>query len=454
MQVSLSTFVDFLAPAERVRAVRLGWQQHGRPYDPAPTQTDLELEHTLMRWVADSRSGRGPARSGGDQELAATVLGVLSGPAIRDLKVSALTTRLLDLEISLRPVVEATLDGQAVLIYVYLGPRPATPDTIRGAISLIEHRQQEIGQPRPALVLDVPSGGRLCRPADGMRMAELEQVASRFRAMVLRFGRLADKANIYSYLPDTVDIPGWDLNQLNWSGVRRVFDAGCGAGRHLARLSSVTTAEAVGMDPSVGAVTKARDNSRSGDVQVVAGQLEQLPFAAGRFDAVLAMQMLYNLPDLDRGLAEVRRVLAPGGRLLAATNSLHNLEELNDLFGQAVQYATGRAWTGTEVDLIQARFTVENGSDQLRRHFATVDLRRFEQSVPITSAEAVAAHISSSRVWREGAAQGTVPWDRVTNAAGEIAAERIAMDGSFVATIRQGVFICSDPFKSGQSTDP
>ena len=46
-----------------------------------------------------------------------------------------------------------------------------------------------------------------------------------------------------------------------------------------------------------------------------------LPFAAGTFDAVLAMHMLYHAPDVTAAVVELRRVLRPGGVVLASTLS-------------------------------------------------------------------------------------------------------------------------------------
>jgi len=62
--------------------------------------------------------------------------------------------------------------------------------------------------------------------------------------------------------------------------------------------------------------------SRAGShVFLIAGDAQWLPFADASFDCILAMHMLYHVPDRDLAIAEMRRVLRPGGVLLALTNS-------------------------------------------------------------------------------------------------------------------------------------
>src|SRR5262249_46793293 len=51
---------------------------------------------------------------------------------------------------------------------------------------------------------------------------------------------------------------------------------------------------------------------------------EQLPFAAGSFDTVVTTLSLCTIPDVDRALAEIRRVLAPGGQYLFMEHGLHH----------------------------------------------------------------------------------------------------------------------------------
>ena len=56
---------------------------------------------------------------------------------------------------------------------------------------------------------------------------------------------------------------------------------------------------------------------RAQGVVDVWGDGQRLPFANGRFDTVLSLEVLEHLPDPDRCVAELARVLAPGGTLLA-----------------------------------------------------------------------------------------------------------------------------------------
>ncbi len=66
--------------------------------------------------------------------------------------------------------------------------------------------------------------------------------------------------------------------------------------------------------------------STSLGVAAILADVRDLPFADGSFDAVVAAWMLYHVSPLEKGLAEVARVLKPEGRLVAITNGKAHLE--------------------------------------------------------------------------------------------------------------------------------
>jgi SAM-dependent methyltransferase len=101
-----------------------------------------------------------------------------------------------------------------------------------------------------------------------------------------------------------------------------VLELGCGSGRLLARVTArVQRGFAAGIDPSPLMVRHARFRNRRyierGILEVAQGTSDDLSrFADGRFDAVYGLHVVYFWTAPQRDLAEVRRVLRPGGKLV------------------------------------------------------------------------------------------------------------------------------------------
>jgi demethylmenaquinone methyltransferase/2-methoxy-6-polyprenyl-1,4-benzoquinol methylase len=92
----------------------------------------------------------------------------------------------------------------------------------------------------------------------------------------------------------------------------RVLDACCGTG-DLALAGLAAGGAVTGLDFSEPMLERARRKSEA--VDWVRGDLLELPFAEGSFDAATVGFGVRNVTDLERALAELRRVLRPGGRL-------------------------------------------------------------------------------------------------------------------------------------------
>jgi ubiquinone/menaquinone biosynthesis methyltransferase len=94
----------------------------------------------------------------------------------------------------------------------------------------------------------------------------------------------------------------------------RMLDLACGTG-DIAYLLAARGARVTGLDVTPGMLRLAR--AKGHGVRFVAGDMMALPFPAARFDVVTAGYGIRNVPELAPALAEIRRVLRPGGVFLS-----------------------------------------------------------------------------------------------------------------------------------------
>jgi SAM-dependent methyltransferase len=134
--------------------------------------------------------------------------------------------------------------------------------------------------------------------------------------------------------------------------LRPVLDVGCGDGALHRQLPDDWPW--VGADRSPTMLARAPK-------PVALADARQLPFPDGSFGAVAMLWMLYHLPDPEAAIAEARRVLRPGGLLMACTNSQHDSPELTHVYSIGV-----------------VTFNAENAPDLVGRHFEDVELDRWD----------------------------------------------------------------------------
>lgn len=157
------------------------------------------------------------------------------------------------------------------------------------------------------------------------------------------------------------ELSGGDAQITLWDAIvacdpRRVLEVGGGEGKLAARVRDELGADVTLIDLSPRMVEIASERG----VRAQVADVQELPFDDASFDTVLACWMLYHVPDLDRGLSEIARVLQPGGRLVANTNSQEHCRELYEL----IEYPVAAR---------QFVFRSENGEASLRKHFANVE---------------------------------------------------------------------------------
>ncbi|MEA2333331.1 MAG: hypothetical protein QOH58_3469 [Thermoleophilaceae bacterium] len=161
------------------------------------------------------------------------------------------------------------------------------------------------------------------------RRSEIQQIISGFEQPPYSIRRDFPEAAIdtgYTIWADTYDPPSEDdhdpIIQLEQPVMRAlmdglpdgpVLDAGCGTGRHTAYLVEAGR-EVVGVDPVEAMLDQARKKLPSVDLRK--GDLESLPVEDGSFDSVICGLAFSHLPEIGPAIAELARVLRPGGRAI------------------------------------------------------------------------------------------------------------------------------------------
>ena len=160
---------------------------------------------------------------------------------------------------------------------------------------------------------------------------------------------------LWRRLPADLEPPEWDLRrallQRELRAGDRVLDVGCGAGRFSA-LAAASGASTTGVDVADGALERARTAYPDLDFRLVSFD-GALPLADNSFDLVWASEVIEHVADTASWLSEVRRVMAPAGRLLITTPAhgrlrllVHGIERYSDPQGDHLHLYTARSLRG------------------------------------------------------------------------------------------------------------
>jgi SAM-dependent methyltransferase len=158
--------------------------------------------------------------------------------------------------------------------------------------------------------------------------------------------------DLWERLPDDLAPPDFDLRRAFLRGALkrgdRVLDLGAGAGELTAAAAAAGT-EVIGAEVAEAALARARRAHPTLSLQLVPID-GPLPFEDGSFDVVWASEVIEHIADTGAWLSEVRRVMAPRGRLLLTTPShgrlrvaLGGIERYSEPLGDHLHLYTRRS---------------------------------------------------------------------------------------------------------------
>jgi SAM-dependent methyltransferase len=184
---------------------------------------------------------------------------------------------------------------------------------------------------------------------------------------------------LWEHLPDELHPPELELRtRLLKAELRdgdRVLDLGCGTGTFTQIAADSGAGVAIGVEVAETAIARARAQHPALEFRLAPID-GPLPLADASFDLVWASEVIEHIADTAVWLSEVRRVLAPGGRLLLTTPAhgrlrllLHGVERYSDPQGDHLHLYTPRSLRAllTEFGFVDVQVEAASGPPLLRR---------------------------------------------------------------------------------------
>ena len=242
------------------------------------------------------------------------------------------------------------------------------------------------------------------------------------------------------YSVPQIDLPTWALDRHVWRGDETVLDIGTGTGQYLTPLRErIPRGRIIAGDLAPGMLRDLRAKGVPGNAILLNADAETLPLADTSCDAVIASYVLFFVPDIPCALAEMQRILKPGGALLAVTMAAVYMDELRVAINRALEIL-GRTGEPYQSNL-HGRFNLENGPEFLLSHFERVMVHRVESALVFPGVQPMLAYVTSMR----DAVRDHIPpgrsWDDFLAALREVVEAEIAAHGEFRVSKEAGVLI-------------
>lgn len=236
---------------------------------------------------------------------------------------------------------------------------------------------------------------------------------------------LETRRAIYEYRRPPLDLVGEVVHRLREIPAGVVADVGCGSGAYTKALRerrSDLTVLAVDLSP--GMVGHTGGPGFVADATV-------LPLADDSCTGVLALHMLYHVPDPAAAVAELGRVLRPDGSCLLMGNGPEDKIEFHHLWARANRDVTGR----DDGDIFGAAILRFGDMDALAREvFPTVERVEYFGRTVVPDPAPVIAFIDSTRHLND-----SPDFDAVLDRAAAIVTETVAREGAFTFTNHTGM---------------
>ncbi len=243
------------------------------------------------------------------------------------------------------------------------------------------------------------------------------------------------------YSDPKLDFTEWAIGSVKWQGDEVVLDVGSGPGRYYHALRArYPDVEYYACDLYAGMIQThpAKNTLALADAQ-------RLPYPDATFDVVMANHMLFHVYDVERALRELRRVVKPGGFVMATTNSIHTMPEFQALMRRAITLLSPPGTANVRVPGQHTDpFTLESGTRLFCRHFFAVVRYDLPRALVFPTAEPALAYLNSTRSVREAELPQGVNWDEMMMIVREQIGRLIDHFGELTVNTLSGLLVATD----------
>ncbi len=193
------------------------------------------------------------------------------------------------------------------------------------------------------------------------------------------------------YSTNKLGLKNWYFTKYVIEDGMKILELGCGTAEMWKNRKDVIKrcGKLVLSDFSEGMLKTAKENI--GDFENVEYKtidIQNIPFEDETFDMVIANFMLYHVPDIDRAVSEVSRVLKKGGYFYAGTNGKKGVMScISEMLELENKY--------------ECPFTLENGGEKIKPYFESVKTERYEDSLRVTDMDDLLDYIFSGIFFSE-----------------------------------------------------
>lgn len=216
-------------------------------------------------------------------------------------------------------------------------------------------------------------------------------IQSRVKEQYKNSSNLSARLNLHSFNTNKLDWHVWFFEKMDIPENSKILELGCGNGV-LWQVNKQAVKENWDItlsDFSEGMLQDSKQNISIEKIKYEIIDIQDIPYEDESFDIIIARHMLYHVPDIDKALSEVKRVLKPNGKFYVSINGKEHMQELIELVKKYDKY----------IDFNPSKFAdkfgIENGNEMLKQCFNNVSAEDFDGQIVVHKAEPVVSYVTS-----------------------------------------------------------